>query len=143
MAYRSSCSLGGSPKSWYFAGPFFTVGSSLFLITSYTVVSNGVAIRRCSGAALIKVPAWLSQATMGASFWPFSTAITLAGPLYPCSDFFFRAGSNKLVVRLGLLKSPVISLSRPCAGCSLRQLHETVVLPRFFGSDVPQRQILL
>ena len=61
---------------------------------SYVLVSSGVAILKCSGAALMSVPPWLSQATTGVCPSPFSTAITSAGPLYPRSSFFSHVGSS-------------------------------------------------
>ena len=85
-ARRSSAGVGMAPRSTY-RDPAISFGLSkpASVRTSKVRVSSGVAIRRCSGAALIRVPAWLSHATIGAPLCPFSTAIALAGPLYHCS----------------------------------------------------------
>ena len=84
VAVLSSAAVGMAPRSTYLdPDKLLWLRRLASCRMSYVRVSNEVAIRRCSGAALIRVPAWLSQATMGAPLWPFSTAITLAGPLYP------------------------------------------------------------
>ena len=72
VAVRSSAAVGGAPKSTYL-DPAMLFGFSRLASDkiSYVRVSRDVAIRRCSGAALIKVPAWLSHATAGAPLDPF------------------------------------------------------------------------
>ena len=86
LAVRCSAAVGVAPKSTY-REPVV----SLWLIApestkmSYVLVSSGVAILKCSGAVRMRVPTWLSHATMGAPLWPFSTAMIFAGPRYPWS----------------------------------------------------------
>ena len=67
VAVLSSAAVGVAPRSTYLDPTIFLWFKRLASWRiSYVRVSNEVAIRRCSGAALIKVPAWLSQATIGA-----------------------------------------------------------------------------
>ena len=91
MCWALLCSAGdgAAPKSTYREPGilFWIILSSVNM--PYVLVSSEVAILKCSGAARIKVPAWLSHATIGALPCPFSTAMTFAGPRYPLSPFFF------------------------------------------------------
>ena len=77
VAVRYPAAVGGAPKSTYRDPDRSRWLSRLDSDRmSYVRVSGDVAIRKCSGAALIRVPAWLSHATMGAPLVPFSTTIT-------------------------------------------------------------------